>query len=80
MNELTDRLLKLKNKIESAIEENHKLTGKLQTLMEQLQKEYGIDSIENAGKESDNLIKTIAKEEKQLNLEIEKLEMVLLND
>jgi len=60
-------LLELKDKVEAAKNEVERLRGRKQQLMEQLKKEYKLNSIDEAKKELEKLSNSI----KELNITID---------
>lgn len=70
-----DRLLKMKKKIEDGEKEQANLQGRIDSLFEQLEKEFGVKSIEEAEsfmKELEDKIDKMDEDLKRMTTELEK--------
>ena len=67
------KLIELKQRIESADREYEQAVGRLKELKRQLKDEYGCSSVEEAEKKFDELEETIDKMKKELEVNLEKL-------
>ena len=70
-----DKLLKMKKKIEDGEKEQANLQGRIDSLFEQLEKEFGVKSIKEAEslmKELEDKIDKMDKDLKRMTIELEK--------
>lgn len=77
MSNLTNKLLALRETIESAKTNSAKLEGKLSGFMEQLEKDFGCKSVEEAQTKLKNLEKEIQAKESELESGMEELDGIL---
>ena len=75
---LTERLTKLKNKVEEAEREEAKAQGKLQSLEEQLKKIHKCRSLAEAEKRLSKMKKELEEMKDQLGKEVEEIEEMLI--
>jgi len=74
MSDLTDRLTKIKEKIERAKEAQAKLQGAIEQEIKQLSEEFGLNNIKDAEKALDKMEEELDTMENSLEKGIKKLE------
>ena len=74
MMDISDRLLQIKSKLESAAARKERLIGEGQQLKQRLEEEFGIHSLKEARDKLGELSATIKKMEAELVEKVEELE------
>ena len=70
MADVAAELLRMKKQIEETKDKKSRFEGKLSSLMDRLQKEFGCETVEAAGMLQEKLSKEVAEKESQLNAKI----------